>query len=45
MQCFSKMFNPNLKDKIKKSDAWKEVLEVLDRDQMERNFCSLFSNN
>ena len=45
MQCFWNMFNPEYKDRIKKSDAWKEVSEVLDRDQMESNFRTLFSNN
>ena len=44
-QCFWNMFNPEQKDRIKKSDAWKEVSEVLDRDQMEISFCSIFSKN
>ena len=45
MQCFWNMFNRDYKDRIKKSDAWKEVSEVLDQDQMEISFCSLFGNN
>ena len=45
MQCFWNMFNPEFKDRIKKSDAWKEVSEVLNPDQMEISFCLLFSNN
>ena len=45
MHCFWNMFDIEYKDRIKKSNAWKEVSEVLDRDQMERSFCSLFSNN
>ena len=45
MQCFWNMFNPEYKYRIKKSDAWKEVSEVLDRDQMESSFSTLFSNN
>ena len=45
MQCFWNMFNPKHKDRIKKSVAWKEVSEVLNRDQMEISFCSLLSND
>ena len=44
MQCFRSMFSPEFKGRIKKSDAWKEVSEVFDRDQIEISFCSLFSN-
>ena len=44
-QCLWNILNPEYKDRLKKSDAWKEVSEVLDRDQMEISFCSLFSNN
>ena len=48
MQCFWNMLNPDYKDRTKKSDAGLnkiKVSEVLDRDQMERSFYSLFSNN
>ena len=30
-QCLWNIFNPEYKDRVKKSDAWKEVSEVLDR--------------
>ena len=36
------MFNPEYKNRTKKSDARNEVSEVLDQDQMEMSFCSLF---
>ena len=39
MQCFWNMFNPEYKNRIKKSAAWKEVSKVLDQDQKEISFC------
>ena len=46
MQCFWNMFNPEYKERIKKSDAWQKVSEVLDRNQMEITlFFSRFSYN
>ena len=42
MQSFWNMYNPEYKDRIKKSDAWKQFWEVWYRDQMEISFCSLF---
>ena len=44
-QCLWNILNHEYNDKVKKLDAWKEVSEVLDRDQMEISFCSLFINN
>ena len=44
-QCLRNTFHSKYKNRVQKSDAWKYVSEVLDRDQMEISFCSLFSNN
>ena len=37
-QCLWNIFRPEYKDKAKKSDAWKEVSEILNRDQKEVSF-------
>ena len=44
-QRFWNLFTPEYKDRIKISDAWKEVSEVLGRNQMVTSFCSGFGNN
>ena len=38
------IITPEYKDRVKKLDAWKKALEVLDKDQMKISFCSLLGN-
>ena len=44
-QCLWHILNPEYKNRVKKSDVWKEVSIVFDREHTEISFWSLLSNN